>query len=299
MPITSIADLQTFVAIVDAGSFTAAARRQGLTVNAVSRRLQQLEDGLGTKLLERTTRRTAPTDAGRRLREKAGAVLDALLVAEAEVQRSELAIEGLVRVALPPAIVTAALLRGLERLMAEQPRLRVDLRIGAPLLPGEAGVDLSVLVTPPPATHGLIARRIALRAWGLAAAPSYASAHGLPRTPERLSEHACLRFSGEAPQRTWTITGPRDRRVTVNVDGGFQCDDSRVLGDALYAGLGVGLRPEGEIEEGVRRGSLVRVLPGWRFEARPAYLVTTQSRRRIPRVSKVSELVAATLRDFG
>jgi DNA-binding transcriptional LysR family regulator len=108
MPIESLPDLETFVAIVDSGSFTAAARRQGLTVNAVSRRLQQLEESLGTKLIERTTRRSTPTDAGKRLHQKAAAVFDALLEAEAEVQQSKVAIEGLVRVAIPPALVTRA-----------------------------------------------------------------------------------------------------------------------------------------------------------------------------------------------
>lgn len=94
--------------------------------------------------------------------------------------------------------------------------------------------------------------------------------HGLPRSPAALSRHECLRFAGETPQRTWTLTGPRERRVAVKINGAFESDDSRVLGDAVYAGLGIGVRPESEIAEGVQRKTLVRVLPGWRFGVQPA-----------------------------
>lgn len=299
MPIESLPDLQTFVAIVDAGSFTAAARRQGLTVNAVSRRLQQLEESLGTKLIERTTRRCTPTDAGKRLHERAAAVFDALVQAEAEVQQSKVAVEGLVRIALPPAIVTPLLLQEFERLLKTHPRLRVDLRIGVHHLPGEAGIDVAVAAEPPPATHNLISRSIGVHGWGLAASPGYVKARGVPRSAAALSGHACLRFASEPAQRTWTLMGPRERRVTVKVDGAFESDDSRVLGDAIYAGLGIGVRPESEIAAGVQRKTLVHVLPGWRFGVQPAYLVTTAGRRKLPRVAAVSDLLAAAVRGLA
>lgn len=295
MPIQSLADLETFVAIVETGSFTVAARKQGLTVNAVSKRLQQLEESLGTKLIERTTRRSTPTDAGKRLHDKAAAVFDALLHAEAEVQQSKVAIEGVVRVAAPPVVVTADLLRRLDGLMRTHTKLRVDLRVTSSDLPGEAGIDLAVVAAPPPATHNLISRNITVHGWGLTASASYVETHGLPRSPAALSKHSCLRFAGERPQRAWTLTGARGQRTTVKVEGSFECDDSRVLGDAVYAGLGIGVRPESEIAEGVRRKRLVHVLPGWRFDVQSVYLVTTSSRRKLPRVVAVSDLIAASL----
>jgi DNA-binding transcriptional LysR family regulator len=296
MPINSLGDLETFVAIVEAGSFTAAARRQGLTVNSVSRRLQQLEASLGTKLVERTTRRSTPTDAGQRLHRRTLAIFDALIEAEADLQRSRMTIEGAVRVALPPALVTRELLAGLRRLLANHPELRVDLRVSRVELPGEAGVDIAVVVEPPPATHNLISRSVAVQGWGLAASPSYVESRGLPRTPADLSRHSCLRFAGERPQRTWTLARARDKRAVVNVHGEFECDDSRVLGDAIYAGLGIGVRPESEIAEAVKRKELIHVLPGWRFGERPAYLVTTAGRRGLPRVKAVTEVIATAIR---
>jgi len=299
MTIQSLPDLATFVAVVEAGSFTGAARRQGLTVNAVSRRLVQLEQAMGIKLIERTTRRSAPTEAGTRLYRKAVAIFDALLEAEADVQQSRAAIEGSVCVALPPAVISRSLLEDIDRLLKAHPRLSVDLRIGSPYLPGEGGVDVALVTQQPPENLALVSRKLGVHGWGLAASPAYAKAHGVPKTPGGLSQHACLRFRGELPQRTWTLSGVRGKRAVVDVAGSFECDDSRVLGDATYAGLGIGVRPERELAEAVKRRALVHVLPGWRFGEQPAYLVTTVGRRDSPRVRAISEVVEAALRGLA
>jgi DNA-binding transcriptional LysR family regulator len=299
MALDSFADLATFVQILEAGSFTAAARRQGLTVNAVSRRLQQLEEGLGIKLIERTTRRLTPTDAGRRLHQRASSILELLIEAEADVVRSRSEVEGLVRIAMPSAAITPLLLAELRDTSAKHPALRLDLRVGAPHLPGEAGVDVAIVAERPPPTLNLLSRRIGLKGWGLAAAPSYVAAHGLPKRPEDLSDHACLRFVGAVPQRTWTLTGPGGKRVIVPVNGAFECDDSRILGDAAYVGLGIGVRAESEITAAVARRELVHVLPGWRFGAVPVWLLTTTARRELPRVATVTAVLDAALRRLG
>lgn len=298
MPIESLPDLATLVAVVEAKSFTAAARRQGVTVNAVSRRLQQLEQAVGVKLVERTTRRSAPTEAGLRLYRKAVVIFDELLQAEAEVQQAHSEIEGEVRMALPAAIVTRGLLAQFERLLATNSRLRIDLRIGSSHLPGEGGIDLALATEPPPDSLALVSRKVGVHGWGLAAAPSYIKAHGQPRSPADLSDHACLRFRGDVPQSTWTLTGARGKRAVVKVSGAFECDDSRVLGDATYAGLGIGVRPEEELADAVKRKALVHVLPGWRFGEQPAYLLTTVGRRDLPRVRVVAEAVAAAVRSL-
>lgn len=296
MALRSLSDLESFVAVIETGSLTAAARRQGVTVNAVSRRLQQLEDALGVQLLERTTRRSAPTEAGRRLYDKSRAITDALLDAEAAVRRSRDEAVGLVRISMPPVAATPDLLDALAATMAEHPGLAIELRVTRRELPGEGGVDLAVLVAPPPDTHGLVARRVPVQPWCLAAAPSYTTRRGLPRVPGDLAKHACLRFSGDGPQASWTLHGPRGRAVTAPVGGAFESDDSRVLGDALYAGLGIGVRPTPELARGVAAGTLVAVLPRWRFALGSVYLVTTPGRRALGRVAVVAEVVARAVR---
>jgi DNA-binding transcriptional LysR family regulator len=296
VPIDSLPDLATLVAVVEGKSLTAAARQQGVTVNAVSRRLQQLEQALGVTLVERTTRRCAPTEAGLRLYRKAVLIFDELLQAEADVQQAQSGIEGEVRLALPVAAVTRELLTRLEQLLAENRGLRLDLSIDSAYLPGEGGIDVALITERPPDSLALVCRKIGVHGWGLAAAPSYVKKHGLPRAPGELSSHACLRFRGEVPQITWTLTGARGKQVTAKVGGAFECDDSRILGDATYAGLGIGVRPEQELAEAVKRKALVHVLPGWRFGERPAYLLTTSGRRDLPRVRAVADALEAAVR---
>jgi DNA-binding transcriptional LysR family regulator len=296
MPIESLPDLATFVAVVEAKSFTAAARRQGVTVNAVSRRLQQLEQALGVKLVERTTRRSAPTEAGLRLYRKAVVIFDELLQAEAEVQQSHSGIEGEVRMALPAAIVTRGLLAQFERMLASHAGLRLDLRIGSEHLPGEGGVDVALVTERPPESLTLVSRKVGVHGWGLAASPGYIKAHSAPRSPAELSKHACLRFRGDMPQTAWDLSSAGGKKVTVKVGGSFECDDSRVLGDATYAGLGIGVRPKEELADAVKRRALVHVLPGWTFGEQPAYLLTTVGRRGLPRVRAVTDAVEAAVR---
>jgi DNA-binding transcriptional LysR family regulator len=296
MPIDSLPDLATLVAVVEAQSFTAAARRQGVTVNAVSRRLQQLEQAVGVKLVERTTRRSAPTEAGLRLYRKAVLIFDELLQAEAEVQRAHTEVEGEVRLALPAAVVTRGLLARFERMLAKHPRLRLDVRVGSAHLPGEGGIDIALCTERPPESLALVSRKLGVHGWGLAASPSYVKTHGQPRLPADLSLHACLRFRGDVPQTTWYLSGARGKQLAVKIGGAFECDDSRVLGDATYAGLGIGVRPKEELADAVRRKALVHVLPGWTFGERPAYLLTTVGRRGLPRVRAVSEAIEAAVR---
>lgn len=296
MPIESLPDLATLVAVVEAQSFTAAARRQGVTVNAVSRRLQQLEQAVGVKLIERTTRRSAPTEAGLRLYRKAVLVFDELLQAEAEIQPGRAGIEGEVRMALPAAIVTPSLLAQFERMLANHKSLRLDLRIGSLHLPGEGGVDVALIMQRPPNSLALVSRKVGVHGWGLAASPSYVKARGMPRSPAELSSHACLRFRGDVPQTTWHLTSARGKKVSIKVGGSFECDDSRVLGDATYAGLGVGVRPKQELADAVKRKALVHVLPDWTFGEQPAYLLTTVGRRDLPRVRAVTGAVEAAVR---
>jgi LysR family transcriptional activator of dmlA len=201
-----------------------------------------------------------------------------------------------VRLALPAAVVSPSFLSQLQALLQAHPRLRVDVRVGSPHLPGEAGIDVAVVVGTPPESLMLVGRRLGTHGWGLAASPAYLKAHGVPRVPADLSKHACLRFRSELPQRTWTLTGRRGKRVVVEVNGAFECDDSRVLGDATYAGLGIGVRPERELADAVSRKSLVHVLPGWRFGALPVHILTTAGRRGLPRIVAVTELVSAAVR---
>lgn len=291
-------DLRMIVAVAEGGSLTEAASRLGVSLNAVSRRLMKLEEVVGLRLVERTTRSLALTDAGERLWRRAAAVVGELDEIESDLADRRGEPVGTVRVVLPSSLVTGELLRRTHELLAAHPRLAVQLLVTSRDLPLGTEVDLALVVGPPPDRAGMTARRIADVQWALCAAPSYAAAHGVPAGPASLIEHECLRFRGSEPQETWTLTSPDGELRVVPVRGKFEADDSRVLGDAAYAGLGIGIRPQRELAEAIAAGRLVEVLPGWRFGAIPLFLVRPRGRRTGPGARIVSEVLAAAAQEL-
>lgn len=293
-----VEDLRMLVAVAEAGSLTAAAARLGVGLNGVSRRLARLEASAGVRLVERTTRRLALTGAGDRLYRRALAVLEQVELARAELGAEQAEPIGTVRVVLPSSAVNGALLARLHGLLARHPRLRVQLLVTSRDLPLAGDVDVAVVVGALPDRAGLVARRVATVQWRLCAAPEYVAARGLPAAPAELSAHDCLRYRADGPQEQWTLVHDDGREEVVPVRGSFESDDSRILGEAAYAGLGVGLRPDGELSRAVAAGALVEVLPGWRFAAHPIHVVSPRGRGRLPGVRTVVDAVVVTLQEL-
>jgi DNA-binding transcriptional LysR family regulator len=297
VPVERIEDLRTFGNVVDAGSLSSAARAMRLSTNAVSRRVMRLEQDLGVRLLHRTTRHLALTDEGRLFYERCRRVLAELDAAEQELRPAGDPIQGTVRVVLPPATVKPGFLEQLRELLDDHPRLGVQIEIANAGLEHLAhGVDLVLHVGPVPETT-LVARRIATVAWLLAASPGYLERHGRPRRPADLARHRCLRFLGDRSQTEWRLLDRNGREVTAKVGGTFESDDSRVLADATYAGLGVGIRPRPEVEAAVATGRLEHVLPGYVFDRIVLHALLPAGRIRLPRVAALVELLRASLGD--
>jgi DNA-binding transcriptional LysR family regulator len=291
-------DLRMVVAVAESPSLTVAAGRLAVSLNAVSRRLAKLEEAVGVRLVQRTTRSLALTEAGDRLYRRALAVLEQVDLARAELAHQRGEASGTVRVVLPSSAVTGALLGRLRALLAQHARLRVQLLVTSQPLPLGHDVDLALVVGELPDRAGLVARRVAVVHWVLVASPSYVAERGLPQSPDELPRHECLRFRGSAPQDTWTLEGPDGTQVIVPVTGSFEADDSRILGEAAYQGLGIGIRPKPELEAAMERGSLVEVLPGWRFLALPLYLVSPRGRGRMPGVRTVAEALTVAVAEI-
>jgi DNA-binding transcriptional LysR family regulator len=281
----SIEELRAFVAVFEAGGFTAAARRLTLTTNAVSLRVQKLEALLGVQLFARTTRRVAPTEEGRTYYARVSRVLAELEQAAEEVRPSDGGLRGSVRVALPGSIATEPFLRRLSTLLNEHPKLVLQTRItNGSIDPVSEGIDVAVVVGQPRDTS-FVGRHLGRTSWMLAAAPAYLEAHGRPRSLADLSAHRCLRLLSTPPQHEWTLVDRRGREVVVPVSGGFESDDSRALGDATYAGLGIGIRPAAECARAERAGRLERVLPSYRFQPLDVYALVARGRVRTPRIA--------------
>lgn len=291
MAFDRIEDLRTFALVVDSGSLSSAARTLQLSTNAVSRRLQRLEAQAGSRLLNRTTRRISLTDEGRIVYARCSRIVAELDAVEDELHPTGDPLQGAVRLALPSGAATRHLLHSISSALSAHPKLKVQLRIATTSIdPIDGGVDIALHVGPV-SDSSLIARLLATRSWVLVASPEYLKRHGTPRTLTDLANHQCLRLLADRPQRTWNLLDRKGRRVKALVGGTFECDDSRVLGDAVYAGLGIGVRSDEELASGLAAGTLVHVLPGYRFGAFELYALVAPGRLRIPRVAAFVELL--------
>lgn len=294
----NLEELRTFVQIVEAGSLARASRTLGVSPNAVSRRLAQLEERLGRRLIHRTTRRLAVTDEGQRLYQRCRQVLDELDEAERELVGAD-GLDGTLRVALHAGVVGSTLVGGLARLLAETGRLRLQVRvISSPADPIRERLDLALYVGKPPPSS-LVAVALPTVSWGLAATPAYLAQHGKPRAPAELAQHECLRVLREPPETHWHLSraGGRPRRFAIA--GRFETDDGGLLTAALYAGMGVGLRPRPEIQAAERAGTLTAVLPAWQWATTPLYALLPAGRQRLPAVRRMLEMLRASTDKLG
>jgi DNA-binding transcriptional LysR family regulator len=291
--------LRAVVSVADLGSFAAAGRAMRLSTNAVSHRVARLEERLGARLFERTTRLVRTTDAGDRLLLRARRVLEELELAEREVSAGNLA--GTVRVALPPDLAGPTLMAALARVLAAAPALKLELLGRAlPSDPRKEGLDLVVWGGPreriPP---DLTARDVGSLAWSLCASPAYVAHHGAPKTPNELSGHRCLLARHPEPERTWQLVSSTGKEVSVSVSGNLESDHPRMLLEAMLQGLGIGIRPALEVQAASSRGEWVHVLPEWGFRPIPVALVAPRGRLRVPSVRLVADTLESTLKLLG
>ena len=285
----SLEELRAYAAIVEAGSLAAAAIAQGVSPNAISRRLGLLEARLGRRLIHRTTRRMSVTDEGRRFHARCRRILDELEDAERELAGAD-GLGGTLRVAIHSDMVCPDLLLALGDLLADARGLRVQLRVGSRFIdPIGGGLDLAVHVGRP-SPSSLISVPLGSLAWGLAAAPAYLVRHGRIRSPEQLVRHECLRVLSERPETHWHLSrGGRARRFPVG--GRLEVSDARALVEALNAGLGVGIRLSSAIDSGVRAGTLERVLPEWRWDSTPIFALLPPGRLKLPGIRALLDVL--------
>ncbi|MDX2019044.1 MAG: LysR substrate-binding domain-containing protein [Deltaproteobacteria bacterium] len=289
----SLDELRTFVAVAEEGSLSVVARRLAVSVNAISRRLAQLESRLGTRLALRTTRRLTLTDEGQRLLARSRRILREVEEVEDELRPTAERMTGVVRVALHPQLSTPATLSRFAELMAEEPGLTLQVMArNAPADPIAEGFDL-VVWPGPVRLQSVVARKLATLDWALAASPTYMSGRPLPRHPRDLVKHECLRVLRPQPETTWRLRHHSGKSYVAPVAGRFSSDDTATLHAAIQAGLGIGLRPRREVQEAASKGALVHVLPHWGFGDFPVYLVSPPGRLRLARVRAVANLIEA------
>jgi DNA-binding transcriptional LysR family regulator len=251
--------MNAFAKVVAAGSYAEAARRLGLTRSAVSKAVMELEQLLGARLLDRTTRRVAPTEAGRAYYERCVMILADVAETEIQISRLHDAPRGVLKVNAPMSFGIRYLGSAVADFMARYPDLKIELILNDRVIdPLEEGVDVTVRIGAL-ADSSLIARRLAPARLVLAAAPAYLKRQGMPRTLEDLAAHQCLTYGHMAAAQRWTLQ--RDGvAIAVPVNSRLCSNNGDVLREAALSGIGITNLPTFLIGPDIKAGRLRLVL---------------------------------------
>lgn len=278
-----LAAMAVFVKAVEAGSFSGAGETLGVSPQLVSKHVRQLEQHLGVRLLNRTTRRQSLTDFGQRFYERARIILTEVDIAESMAAETRVVPSGRLRVNAPVTFGTHALAPLLPAYMAACPDVAVELSLtNREVDLVEEGYDV-VFRVGELRDSGLIARRLAPYRLVLCAAPSYLEAHPKLLTPADLRDHECLAFLRGALHSEWTFDGP-DGRTTVPVSGRMSADHGESLVQAALAGMGILLQPRELVAQALKEGRLVTILEGYQAPARPMHMLYAPDRRVTPKL---------------
>jgi DNA-binding transcriptional LysR family regulator len=288
--------LSAFVEVARSQSFAQAARHLDRHVSAVSRAVAALESRLGVRLLQRTTRRVALSEAGRDYFRRCETLLAEFDGADAEVRDRGAALHGTLRVSAATGSGQMLLAPIVPQFLAEHPLLTLDLQLSNRYVDlVDEGFDLAVRVGSL-ADSRLVARRLAPSQRVLVASAAYLERCATVQTPQQLREHACLVLDiGTRPQR-WELERGRTR-AAVDVAGPLHSNNMFALLDACRAGLGIALISDFAVVGALRRGELQRVLPGWASVAQAMYAVYPSARFIPAKVRAFVDFIAARLRE--
>lgn len=281
----SIAGLRAFVALADTGGFTAAGRSLGISRSAVSKAVTRLEQRLGTRLMERSSRALQLTDEGQALHEQGRRVLAELAAAQALFDHPE-AVNGMVRLALPPLFGRLQVMPVLHRLAARYPGLAFDVdfsRQASELVAD--GVDIAVRIGSLADRAEWVARPLGLQPVVLCAAPHYLAQRIPPQVPGDLAQHTCLLL-----ERPWSLA------PGVQLAGQFCLRDTAALLDAALAGHGIAQLPAWLAQPHLAAATLVQVLPQLALPALPINVLWPRG-RHLPRRARA--VIDALVNELG
>jgi DNA-binding transcriptional LysR family regulator len=290
-----LASIAAFVRVVENGGFTAAARHLNVSPTMVSNHVQELEDRLGARLLNRTTRKVSLTEIGRAYYERSAHILADLDEADRAAGALQATPRGRLRLHCHPALgrfiapVVTAYLR-------DNPEVSVDLRRGDQMIDLlDEEFDLAVRTHVPP-DSGLMVRRLADWRPVLCCSPSYLEAHSEPASPVDLSAHNCIRYAFAPFRDEWRFINPNGGPLAVRVTGNLVTSDTELLRLAVIAGLGVTLVAPFNLHDELRAGSIVPLLRNY---PTPEFSIAAVYPHRRHLAAKVRVFIDALARLFA
>ncbi len=290
-----LAAFRVYVRVAEAQSFSAVAREMGTTQPAVSRQVAALEEHLGARLIQRTTRSLALTEDGRDLLGHARRVLDTVEEAEAAVGRRHALPGGLVRLGTSTSFGRLYISPRIPRLLERYPELAIDLHMSDTVSDLVAeGLDLAVRVTSVQ-DSSLVSRKIGSSHRIAVASEACIAAHGEPQHPMDLARLPCIIFTGSSSPADWRFEGPGGS-VTVPVTGRFRTDSGEGVREAVLAGLGFAVLPTWFFGAEMADGRLRPVLRGWEPPPSPISAVYPSRRNLAPRTRAVIDFLVDEFR---
>lgn len=277
--------MQLFVRVVDSGSFTAAADQMDISRALASKLVQTLEESLGVRLLNRTTRRLSLTDPGRNYYQRVSEVLTQLAEAEAEAAELQVEPRGKLRVTAPMSFAVRHLSAAVAQFQKRYPFIELDLNLNDRQVDlVDEGYDLAIRIAQL-ADSRLVARRIAPCHFVAAASPGYLAAHGEPAHPSELANHECLIYTLLPRNSEWCFA--RDGEETsVRVRGRLGVNNGDFLLNAAAEDLGIVISPTFIAAEEIRSGRLRCLLPEWKIAPSAIHAVYPQV-RSLPRKTRL------------
>ena len=284
--------LAIFAKVVELRSFAAASSELALSKATVSKAVSRLEERLGARLFNRTSRRLALTDAGQKLAERAARLLADGEAAENEALAQSATPRGLVRLAAPMSFGIKTVAPLLPEFLAHYPEVSIDLHLSDATvdLIGE-GFDAGLRIARLP-DSSLIARRLCAMPRYTVAAPSYLKRHGRPTHPMHLADHKCFGYAYLSTPGVWHYTNAAGEQASVRPAGQLRVNNGEAVMPALLAGLGIADLPEFIVGDAVRSGEVEVILKGWKQPEGAVHVVTPPGGQRPARV----EVRAASVR---
>lgn len=288
-----------FAKVAETRGITAAARELGLSAPTVSKALARLEQRLGSRLLNRTSRQFALTDAGLALKERASRLLADAEAAQDALLAQSVSPRGLVRVAVPMSFGVTVVAPLLPSFLQQYPDVSVDLHLSDAVvdLIGD-GLDLALRIGSLP-DSSLMARRLAPVAGVTVASPAYLDKRGRPTHPSELAAHDCFGYAYLRTRDTWHFVNNAEQEVTVRPTGRLRVNNGEAVLPAAIAGLGIAALPEFIARSAIADGKLERILTGWSATRIGLYLVTPSSGPRPARVQALMDFFTDALSQGG
>ncbi len=288
----SLGEMTALVRVVDSGGFSAAARHLRLSPSALSRQVQRLEDRLGVRLLQRTTRHVALTEEGRAYYERARRILADIEETEQAVARASGTPSGTLRVNTSVALGRHQIVPLLPDFLVRYPQVRVEFTFTDAIVDlVEEGADVAIRIARL-ADSRLIARKLADNRRIVCAAPSYIERHGAPKTPSDLARHNCFTFSQSPSFNIWEFEGPQGiERVEIN--GNVEANITETLYPLVLAGVGIVRFTEFVVGPDVQKGRLVPLLADYKLPDNPPIWAVYPHRRHLsPKVRAFVDFLA-------